>query len=200
MTKTLSFNDLPAAVGKILEILSSEGSDHTILPELVQRIARLEKQIDYLQILMSPDKPVMEMQTVCRVLKLKPKAVYELVEAGILHTRTQDNKTVFYEESVVKYYVTQPAWKAALAATKPTSATSVPNEPVSLETATEGRQRVDIHVASVMLDRSVGAIYQQVSTNKIPFHKDGRNTYFFTDELREWAKDHPPLKRKPQSP
>lgn len=198
MAKKLSFNDLPAAVEKILEILSSEGSEHSALSELPERITQLERKIEYLQIITSPDKPVMDMQTVCRVLKLKPKAVYELARQGVLPTREQGKKTVFYEEGVIKFYATQPAWKAALAAAKPESASANPesNEQEPIDIPTEGRQRVDTNVAAVMLNRSVGAVYQLVSTNKIPFHKDGRSTYFYTDELREWAKDHPPLKRK----
>lgn len=196
MTKKLSFNDLPAAVGRILEILTSEGSDYTALPELVKRITRLEKQIDYLQIIASPDKPVMDMQTVCRILKLKPKAVYELAEAGILPSREQGNKTVFYEEGVVKFYVKQPAWKAAMAAAKPTSVTPVSDESITEQPETDERKRVDINIASAILGRNTGAIYQLTSNNRIPFHKDGKKIYFYTDELQEWAQRNPPRKRK----
>ena len=58
----------------------------------------------------------------------------------------------------------------------------------------EGRHRVDIHGASVILDRKAGAVRQLLS--KIPHYKDGRRIYFYTDELREWAKTNRPLKRK----
>ena len=69
MTKKLTFDALPAAVEKILEILSSEGSEHAALPELVQRIALIEKKIDYLQKTVSPDRPVMD--TCLAVLQLE---------------------------------------------------------------------------------------------------------------------------------
>lgn len=146
--------------------------------------------------MISPDKPVMDMQAVCRVLKLKPKAVYELAEAGILASREQGNKTVFYEDSVIKYFATQPAWKAVLVGAKPSSAKPVSDESVPAGATTEERQRIDISVASVILNRKPGAIYQLTSNNKIPHYKEGTKLYFYSDELQEWAKSNPPRKRK----
>lgn len=194
MTKKLSFNDLPSAVEKILETITSEESGHAALSEIVERMARLEKKIEYLQIMVSPDKPVMDMQAVCRVLKLKPKAVYELAEAGILPSREQGRKTVFYEEGVIKYYATQPAWKAAAGSR---AASAVPaSDAASADIVSEGRQRIDINVASEILDRSTAAIYQLASNNRVPYHKDGKKIYFYTDELHGWVKDNPPRKRR----
>ncbi len=77
MAKKVSFDNLPAAVEKILALLASGESGHTALPELVQRIALLEKKIDHLERSLSPNRPVVDMQTVCKVLKLRPKAVSE---------------------------------------------------------------------------------------------------------------------------
>lgn len=90
-------------MARILEILHSEGSEHTALPELLARVALLEKKIEYFQTLVSPDKPVMDMPTVCRVLKLRPKAVSELAASGVLSSRVQGRRTVFYEEGVISH-------------------------------------------------------------------------------------------------
>lgn len=206
MAKKLTFDKLPAAVEKILEILSSEGSEHTALPEIVQRITLLESKIDYLQRTVSPDRPVMDMQTVCKVLRLRPKAVNDLAVSGVLPSREQGKRTVFYEDGVVRYFMTQPAWSAAAAtASKPFAEKSASSEVVPesgrgvsapAAVATGGRQRVDINAAGEILGRSVGAVYQLTSTGKVPFYKDGAKVYFYTDELREWAKTHPGRKRR----
>lgn len=196
MAKKLSFNDLPSAVEKVLEILSSASSEHAALPELVMRMTQLEKKIEYLQLTISPDKPVMDMRTVCKVLKLKPKAVYELAESGILPSREQGRKTVFYEEGVLKFFATQPAWKAAVTESKTVSTTDAVDDRVPEKITIEGRKRIDINTASVILDRSTAAIYQLISNDRVPHHKDGSKVYFFSDELREWAKDNPPRKRR----
>lgn len=189
MAKKLSFNDLPSAVEKILEIISSEESGHAALPELVQRMVLLEKKIDYLQRTVSPEQSVMDMQAVCRVLKLRPKAVKELAESGLLPYRTEGRKTLFYEDGVVKYFMTQPLWSSA--ASKPAPAAPV------LENLTVGeRQRIDINTASAILSRSTAAIYQLISNNRVPYHKDGKKIYFFSDELLRWANDNPPRKRR----
>lgn len=200
MAKKLSFNDLPSAVERMLEILDSGDSGQTALPEIVQRLARLEKKIEYLQIMASPDKPVMDMQAVCRVLKLKPKAVYELAEAGILPSREQGRKTVFYEEGVVKYYTALPVWKTAAGSTAaPASSASASADTAAADIPSEGRHRIDINAAAEILDRSTAAIYQLISNKRVPFHKDGNKTYFYTDELRAWVKDNPPRKRRKDS-
>lgn len=180
-------------MAQILEILTSEESEHTLLPELLARQTRLEKKVEYLQILASPDKPVMDMQTVCKVLKLRPKAVSELANSGVLPSREQGSKTVFYEEGVIKYFTTQPAWKEAVVTAKPAT---VQPEAAEVDTPAESRQRVDINVASKILGRSLGAVYQLTSNNKVPFYKEGSKVYFYTDELREWAKNNPPRPRK----
>jgi hypothetical protein len=199
MAKKLTFDKLPDAVEKILAILNSEESENTALPQLIQRVALLEKKIDYLQRTVSPDKPVMDMPEVCRVLKLRPKAVNELAMSGVLPSREQGKKTVFYEEGVVKYFMTQPLWKEATAA-RLSAAKPLPEDstPVGAEATPvgEGRQRIDINIASEILDRSLGAVYQLIRTKTIPYYKDGRSVYFFSDELREWGKDHPARKRR----
>jgi excisionase family DNA binding protein len=198
MAKKLTFDKLPEAVARILEILSSEGSEQTLLPELLARMTRLEKKVEHLQLLVSPDKPVLDMQAVCKVLKLRPKAVSDLADRGALPSRTHGGKTVFYEEGVLKYFATQPAWTAAVAADTPATATRpsaiepsvdepIFEGPAKALVSAEGRQRVDINVASRILGRSVGAVYQLTSNNKVPFHKDGSKVYFHTDELQEWA-------------
>lgn len=203
MAKKLSFDKLPEAVQKILEILTSEESEHTALPELLQRMTLLEKKIDYLQRTVSPDRPVMEMQEVCRTLKLRPKAVNELAISGVLPFREQGKKTVFYEDGVVKYFMTGAAWREATTVkttpTKLASSEATLIEPASTATMPEGRQRIDINAASEILDRSPAAIYQLIKTKSVPHYKDGRKVYFFSDELLEWIKNHPARKRKPNN-
>jgi hypothetical protein len=202
MSKKISFDNLPAAIGKILDILSSEGSEHAALPELVQRMALLEKKIDRLEKLLSPDRPVMDMAAVCRVLKLRPKVVNTLATSGVLPSHAEGRKTLFYEADVVKFHMNQPAWKEAVAASAPAEPVEVESESrepaAPLDIPAGGRHRVDIHAAGVILDRSTGAVRQLLS--KIPHYKDGRRIYFYTDELREWVKTNRPLKRKPKTP
>jgi predicted DNA-binding transcriptional regulator AlpA len=205
MAKKLTFDKLPEAVQMILDILSSEDSEHTALPELIRRVALLEKKIDYLQRTLSPDRPVMDMPEVCRALKLRPKAVSELAMSGVLPSREQGKKTVFYEDGVVRYFMSGAAWKEA-AASKPVSAREVhtrevPPESDSAETvsqaaAPENRRRIDINDASDILGRSTAAVYQLIQAKTVPYYKDGRKVYFFSDELREWAKHNPPRRRK----
>lgn len=136
------------------------------------------------------------MQTACRVLKLKPKAVYKLAVSGVLPSREQGRKTLFYEEGVIKYYATQPAWKAAVAEPKSKYLTLEADDSILMNNPTEERQRIDIHTASKILGRSIGAVYQQIAYSDLPHYKEGRKIHFYTDELLEWAKNHPPLKRK----
>ena len=194
MTKKLTFDALPATVEKILEILSSEGSEHTALSELVQRIALIEKKIDYLQKTVSPDRPVMDMQTVCKVLKLRPKAVSELAMSGVLPSRAEGRRTLFYEDAVVKYFMTQPAWGAAVS--ESASARSAASDPTPMDIASEGRQRIDINAASEILGRSAAAIYQLTANNRVPYHKDGTKVYFYIDELRQWVQSNPARQRR----
>jgi hypothetical protein len=202
MAKKLSFEKLPEAVSRILEVLTSEGSEHTALPELLQRVSLLEKKIDYLQRTLSPDKPVMEMHEVCRVLKLRPKGVNELAMSGALPTREQGKRTVFYEEGVVRYFMTQAPWKEATVSKSSTerdlsepvaAADSAPSTIVS-----EGRVRIGMDIASEILGRSSAAVYQLIQAKVVPHYKDGRKVYFFSDELREWGRNHPARKRRKQ--
>lgn len=195
MTKKLSFNDLPAAVEKILEIISSEESAYTALPELIQRMNVQEKKIDLLQRIVSPDLAVMDTQSVCRVLRLRPKAVKELSDSGVLPYRTEGRKTLYYEDGVVRYFMTQPAWSSAVS--KP--AAHAKSEAEKSETGViefGERQRIDINAACEILDRSAAAIYQLASNCRIPHYKEGRKIYFFNDELQKWMKANPPRKRK----
>jgi hypothetical protein len=214
MAKKLSFDNLPSAIEKILDILSSEGSEHTALPEIVERITLLEKKLDYLQRAVSPDKPVMDMHEVCRALKLRPKAVSELARSGVLISREQGKKTVYYEDSVVKCFMSGAAWKEATATT--TEVSTLPHRPgrpgrppkVQLpvsETATiespatettDGQRRVDVNAACDITDRNPAAIYQLIKGGRIPHYKDGRKVYFFADELRRWAEANPARKYK----
>ncbi|MDR0954716.1 MAG: helix-turn-helix domain-containing protein [Rikenellaceae bacterium] len=199
MAQKLSFDKLPEAVAQVLEILTRGGSEYAALPELIQRVTLLEKKIDYLQRTVSPDKPVMEMKEVCRVLKLRPKAVNELALSGALPTREQGNKTVFYEEGVVKYYMKQGPWKEAVAkpaAEKPASEEGESAGFASSEAEGEGEQRIGIQAASEILDRSTAAIYQLIRNNSVPYHKEGRKIYFLRDELRAYSQTHRPRKRR----
>ncbi len=190
MSKKLTFDNLPAAVEKILELLTSGGTDHTALPELVQRMTLLEKKLDNLQKSVTPNRPTMDMHEVCRALKLRPKAVNELAMQGVLVSHSEDRKTLFYEDDVVKVFMTMPAWRAAMAKPKPVS--SAP----ATEAIPDVHGRIDINTAAKILDRSTAAIYQLVSTQKVPHHKDGRKVYFDAEELHKWGQSHPARKRK----
>ncbi len=201
MAKKLSFDRLPEAVGKILEILTSEGSEHSALPQLVQRITLLEKKIDHLEKNLSPERATMDKPSVLKILKIRPKMLNELEMSGVLPSHTEGRRTLFYESDVVKFFMTLPAWKAALES-KPErepSGVDVPaREEAPRSVATEGRVRVDIHGASEILGRSTGAIRQLLSTG-LPYHKDGRWLYFYSDELREWGMNKKPRKSRKRS-
>lgn len=190
MAKKLSFDRLPEAVEKILAILSSEGSEHTALPELVQRIALLEKKIDHLEKSLSPGRSTMDKPAVLKMLKMRPKVLSELEMSGVLPSHSEGRRTLFYEADVVKFFMTQPAWKAAMEKNDTEAGQAVPEE-----IAAEGRQRVDINGASQILGRTPGAIRQLLSTG-LPHYKDGRWLYFYSDELREWGLSNKPRPRK----
>ncbi len=192
MAKKLTFDNLPAAVEKILRLLSAEGTQHgaqydgtqtTAQPELAARLAQIEAKIDYLQRTLTPDRPVMDMQAVCRALKLRPKAVSELAAKGVLPSREQGRKTVFYEDAVVRYFMTQPAWSANVS--KPAAGEATGDE------SGDGRRRIGVDAASEILNRSAAAVYQLTAGGRVPFHKEGKKVYFYVDELREWAANHP---------
>jgi hypothetical protein len=120
--------------------------------------------------------------------------------SGTLPSREQGKKRVFYEDGVVKYFMTQPAWKEAaspkLVAAKLVAPVEASDDSASSAINTEITGRIDINAAGIIVDRNPGAIYQLIKTNVIPFHKDGRKVYFIAEELREWIKTHPARKRK----
>lgn len=190
MAKKDSWDNLPQAVGKILEILLSDDSGQTALPEFRQRLILLERKVDDLIDLVSPDRPTMDVPAVCRVLKIKPKAAYELADNGTLPFKTVGRKTLFYQDGVVKYFMSLPAWTSAIAAPAP-SGEEIP-EPVPVD----GKQRIDVKTAARMAGRTSAALYQQVSNGRVPFHRDGKNVYFIVEELQEWLKTNPPRKRR----
>ncbi|MDR2911827.1 MAG: helix-turn-helix domain-containing protein [Alistipes sp.] len=194
MAKKISFDNLPRAVEKILETLAAGGSEHSALPELVQRMALLEKKFDNLERLVSPNRPVMDKQTVLRVLKLRPKVVSELERTGVLPSHSEGRRTLFYEDDVVRFYMNQGAWKSVVSSAAGSG--SVSDEGVDSEAAASavsegGRKRVGAKEASVILNRSAAAVYQLTASGRVPFHKDGAKVFFYTDELREWLKGHP---------
>jgi hypothetical protein len=120
--------------------------------------------------------------------------------SGVLPSREQGKKTVFYEEGVVKYFMTQGPWKEASAAkgipSKNAPAESDPDATESPAAPTESGQRVDINAASVILNRTTAAIYQLTQAKAVPYYKEGRKVYFMADELKEWVKTHPARKRR----
>lgn len=201
MAKKLSFDKLPEAVEKILEILGSEESEHTLLPELVKEVRQLRYQYDNLERLLSPNRRTMDKQTVFRLLKLRPRQLSELEKDGVLLSHKEGNKTVYYEDDVMRCFANQPLWKNAL------EAVSKPEKNDSAETQTQGlevheqstniaglRGRIDIKAACLIVDRNPGAIYQLIKTKVIPNHKEGRSVYFIAEELKDWAKTHPARK------
>ncbi len=199
MARKLSFDKLPEAVEKIIGILTAEGSEHAALPELVQRIALLEKKIDRLEKSLSPDRPTMDKHAVLKVLKIRPKMLNELEMAGVLPSHSEGRRTLYYEADVVKFFMTQPSWKGAAESRtgyEKISGTTENSAPTAIPA--EGRVRVDINGASEILSRSTGAIRQHLSSG-LPHHKDGRRLYFYSDELREWAQSHTPRRRRKQS-
>lgn len=202
MTKKLSFDKLPEALEKFFETLTADDSERTWLPELFGRLALLEKKIDHLQRTLSPDKPVMDMTEVCRVLKLRPKAVNELAMSGALPSCKQGNKTLFYEEDVAKYFMTRGSYRkegSQSDSAEPGFPQDVPVGKYSAELATRVGQRVNIHAASEIIGRNPPAIYQLITTKGIPYYKDGRTVYFLADELQEWLKTNPPRKHRKRS-
>jgi regulator of replication initiation timing len=200
MAKKVTFDNLPAMIEKVLEILTAEGSEHQALPDLVQRVKRLEMQNDSLERLLSPDRRTMDKPTVCRVLKLRPKQLSELEQAGLLLSHSEGHRTYYYEDDVVRCFMNQSAWKNAIeAAAKPE-----PVQPIEPDTdvveqpanAAELTGRIDMKAACVIVNRNPAAIYQLVKTKAIPFHKDGRNLFFIAEELTEWVKTHQARKYK----
>lgn len=190
MAKKLTFDSIPAAVEKILEILTDPDNGHEALPELLRRLAVVERKIDDLQKQVSPNRPAMDLQTTCRILKIRPKAAYELAEKGVLPSHSEGKKTLFYEDDVVKYFMNQPAWSAAIAV--PTT-----EKPTSNSIPVAGRQPIGMDSACKIVERSAAAVYQLTAKNRIPFHRDGpKKLYFYEDELQQWLKENPPRRRR----
>jgi len=222
MAKKISFDDVPAALDSILKILTAETSEHSLLPTLLQRVTLIEKKIDHLQRSLSTERPTMDMHRVCRVLKLRPKAVNELVLSGALPSVNNGRKMLIYEDGVVRYFMNLPTWKeAAESVAEPpkgrpgrpkkvrpvvveaadAAEATIANAPEDVEVVEavggvnhDAHQRVDINAASLILGRSTAAIRQQLT--KIPYYRDGRSIYFFADEIAEWAKHNRPRPRK----
>ena len=212
MAKKATFDNLPAMVEKILGTLTTEGSEHTAAPEILQRVKLLEKRFDSLERLISPDRPVMDKQTVLRVLKLRAKQLAELENDGVLISHKDGRSVVFYEDDVMRFFA-KHGWKAVVqAASQPESATPAPAkrksaapEPVeSVEseikqpeiTTLEATGRIDTKAACRITGRNPGAIYQLIKTKSIPSYKDGNSVFFIAEELMEWVKTHPARKYK----
>ncbi len=187
MARKVSFDNLPAAVGKILEILTAEGSEHTATPEILQRVKLLEKRLDSIERMLSPGRRTMDKKTVLRVLKIRPRMLSELETSGVLLSHSEGRGTVYFEDDVVKCFMNQSAWKAAVEE----APRLAPDAPAGVPS------RVDIYGASRILDRTPGAIRQHLSS--LPHEKIGGKLYFAPEALEEWARSHPPLKRKPRN-
>jgi excisionase family DNA binding protein len=184
-------------------------------PEMANQFAILRKRLDNIEKLISPDRPTLDKQTVLRLLKIRPKQLGELEVAGILMSHIEGNKTIYYEDDVMRCYAKQSPWKNALEeASRPANGESIepagpvesketaksevePTEPDAPEmslSVMEATGRIDINVACEIVGRNPGAIYQLIKTNVIPSYKDGRKVYFNAEELKEWVKTHPPRK------
>lgn len=207
MAKKISFNDLPSAVEKILEILMAEGSDHTALPELVQRVAVMEKRLDKIEQILSPDRPVMDQHTTMRVLKIRPKILHDMENSGILLSHTEGRRKFFYEDDVIRCFINQSLWKNALEeAAKPAPveliaseiANSEQTDTVSNEPDTINEVRlVNIDVAAELLGKKKLTIYKLTSRNKIPFIRKGNKLYFEVEKLEQWKTENSSRRRKP---
>ncbi len=202
MAKKVSFDTLPKMVEKILEILTSEGSDQTALPELAQRVAVTEKRLDKIEQLLSPNRPVMDKHTVLRVLKIRPKMLSELESSGVLLSHTEGRRTFYYEDDVVKCFMNQSSWKSAMEeATKVKSVEPASDSPVSddSEPAPVNDGLIDIEAAAVMIGRTKLTIYKLTSKDKIPFIRQGRKLLFEVEALEKWKENNTTRKRKQQS-
>lgn len=215
MVKKASFDNLPAMVGRVLEILTAEGAEQTATPEILQRVKLLERRLDNIERLLSPERPVITREKVLRILKIRPRQLVELENTGALISHREGRGTVFYEDDVVRFNL-QNGWRAVLEeAEQSTPATSgepatdetdtaVPaalaaDEPAPTEATTAVTGRIDIKAACEITGRTPAAIYQLNKTKGIPCYKDGQNIYFIAEELREWVKTHPARHYKPRN-
>jgi hypothetical protein len=201
MAKKTSFDSLPERGEEILERLMSGKTGHAASPDDDRRLAIIEKRVENIERLLSSDRPTMDKHEVLRALKIKPAMLARMEAAGELISHKEGRKTVFYEDDVVKTFM-RSTWKKVREPEsepepKPARAKRASVEPAPMDIPAEGHHRVGIREAVVILDRKAGAIRQHM-TSGLPYHKDGRRVYFYTDELREWSKTHPPLKRKPK--
>jgi len=105
MAKKLTFDELPVAVEKILDILSNPDNSHTALPEILRRVAVIEKKVNSLQETLSPKHPTMDVQSVCRLLRIRPRVAYTLADSGAILSRIEGRKTLFYKDDVYRYFV-----------------------------------------------------------------------------------------------
>ncbi len=180
----------------------AEGSDHTALPELLQRVAITEKRLDKIEQLLSPDEARMDKTTVLRLLKIRPKVLSELEVRGVLISHTEGHRKFYYERDVVRCFMNQNAWKAAIdEASKPTPIESAPDKPQPAEPAPAPAENglIDIDAAAVMIGRTKLTIYKLTSKDKIPFIRQGRKLLFEVEALEKWVNDNTPRKRKLQS-
>ena len=224
MAKKVTFDNLPAMVEKMLEILTAEGSEHTATPEILQRVKLLEKKLDSIERLVSPDRPVMDKQMVLRLLKIRPKQLSELEITGVLMSHKEGRSTVFYEDDVMRCYAKQFTWKNAIEqveqpATSESAEPVVPAEhiepeavkpdkpvaPIESEPANavsdepvlkEDGHLIYIDAAAAMIGRSKKAVHILTSKNQIPYIKKGGKLAFDVKELEIWLMDNPPGKRK----
>lgn len=189
MAKKVSWDNLPQVTAQVLDILLSENSQQLAVPELRQRLILLERKIDDLHDLVSPDRPTMELPAVCRILKIKPKEAYNLAENGTLPYKTAGRKALFYQDGVVKYYMSLPAWVSAISAPSSTEtpADSIPEV---------DKKQIDVTGASQLLGRSESAIRQLASKGRIPYRKEKGKLVFIVCELLEWSQSNTPRKRK----
>ena len=208
-TKRVTRDNLPEVVGRIWDFLQStgwaEGRHGKTTDEFDRRLERLEKKIDNIERLLSPDRPVMEKTTVLRLLKLRPRQLGELERTGILMSHREGRGSVFYEDDVMRFYasgvwrkVKEEAEEEKIAQSSPAGSGSpatvptavareiAPPPKVSAAIPATGRRRVDIYGAAEVLGCSPEAV-RLLFKSGLPCHRDGVWFYFFTDELREWA-------------
>jgi hypothetical protein len=218
-SKKVSHNNMPEVIGQIWDFLQEAGVGGQASPEIAQRLAIIEKKLDNLERRLSPERPTMNKQAVWRLLKLRPKQLIQLEIDGVLMSHTEGNKTVYYEDDVMRCYARQFEWRNALEeAAKPVNVEPAeqpvePIEPIesveSIEpeakqseseipevsmSVAEATGRIDINIACEIVGRNPGAIYQLRKDNVIPSYKEGKDVYFIAEELREWVKTHPPRK------
>ena len=199
MAKKVSFDNLPKAVEKILEILTAEGSDHNALPELIQRIMVIEKRLDKFEQMLSPNRATMDKKAVLGVLNITPKILRKLEHSGLLLSHSEGRRTFYYEDDVVRCHMNQSALKAAVEAT-PQAVSIEPGsdkpEIVESESNHANDGLVDIEGAATMIGLSKLTVYKLKSTGNLPFVKQGRKLLFEVVALKKWMEDNLSGRRK----